>query len=75
MGRSCGAPAACAILTRVLWSWQERISARCYVCFREFATVYLMMIFPKNEKANLAAIERAYFQRWIALLRRSLEEG
>lgn len=47
----------------------------CYVCFREFATVYLLLVFPKNEKANLTPAEAAHFRRWVAILRQQLEVG
>ena len=46
----------------------------CYVYFKEFATVCLLVLFAKNEKSNLSAAEREYFRKWVAILRRQLEE-
>jgi len=41
----------------------------CYVVFHEVQTVYLLLLFPKNEKSNLTAAERERFKRWVAALR------
>jgi len=36
-----------------------------YLWMAELARIYLLVIFPKNEKANLSAAERNYFRKWI----------
>jgi hypothetical protein len=46
----------------------------CYVCFPEFGTVYLLLLYAKNEKDNLTDAERAHVRNWIGTLRRGLEE-
>lgn len=40
----------------------------CYVVFLDLAKVFLLAIFPKNEKANLDADERQHFRKWIVYL-------
>lgn len=40
----------------------------CYVAFTDLAKVFLLAIFPKNEKANLTSAERNHFARWVAAL-------
>jgi hypothetical protein len=34
----------------------------------------LLVIFSKNEQANLTAAERRYFQQWVTHLRKTLKE-
>lgn len=52
------------------WHTGKSGAARvCYVVVDGAAVVYLLLIFPKNEKANLTAVERAYFRQRIADLR------
>jgi hypothetical protein len=40
-----------------------------YLWLGEFARIYLMVIFPKNEKENLSPAERQYFRKWIDYVR------
>jgi hypothetical protein len=36
-----------------------------YLWVADLARIYLMVIFPKNEKDNLSPAERQYFRKWI----------
>jgi len=44
-----------------------------YLWLPEAARVYLLIIFPKNEKENLSAAERRYFHKWIEYIRWQVE--
>jgi hypothetical protein len=53
-------------------SWRRGKSGAlrvCYVIFHEARTVYLLLVFPKNEKANLSPSECEYFRKQVAALR------
>jgi hypothetical protein len=40
-----------------------------YFWLVELAQIYLLVIFPKNEKENLSVAERKYFSKWIEYIR------
>ena len=40
-----------------------------YLWLHQPARIYLLIIFPKNEKADLSAAERKYFRKWIEFIR------
>ena len=44
-----------------------------YLWLPKPARVYLLIIFPKNEKDNLSAAERKYFRQWIEYIRWEVE--
>jgi hypothetical protein len=51
------------------WRVGKRGAARvCYVAFVSLSKVYLLTVFPKNEKANLTPAERTHMRQWIARL-------
>lgn len=48
----------------------------CYVVFPNFGVCYLVALFPKNERANLSAADKAMWRRWITQRRKELgDEG
>ena len=44
-----------------------------YLCLAEFDRIYLLVIFPKNERQNLSPAERQYFRKWIDYVRWQVE--
>lgn len=47
----------------------------CYVAFIDLATVYLLALFPKNERSDLNAAERNFLRARVRVFRRFAEEG
>ena len=47
----------------------------CYAYFEEFGLVYLCAVFPKNDKANLSAAERAAYRSVLEAFHRYLREN
>jgi hypothetical protein len=46
----------------------------CYAYFADFHLVYLCAVFPKNEKANLSAAERAAYRKVLESFDRYLRD-
>lgn len=46
----------------------------CYVWLAEFGVVYLLLLYPKSEKADLSAAEQKYMKEWIESLRGQWED-
>ena len=59
------------------WHTGKSGAARiCYVVFEDLAKVFLLVVFPKNEKVNLTGAERNYFRKLIAALyERAQQDG
>lgn len=45
-----------------------------YVVFEELGTIYLLVIFPENEKASLSPAECKYFRKVIEALKQYTED-
>lgn len=47
----------------------------CYAVFSEYARIYLVTLFSKNEKANLSPAERTTIKALLGRIGRALREG